>query len=311
MTLDNKNLLSERALLIKPSWSIWRGEITDRTASFETAARYKARDKAIRTTKFLIPKEAIDPISAVSTAMRAFVRAESLPWLWDGVSLLPTDNYFPFMEGWREHSSNMNRELRGLQASWPRWIATGQRDLGDLAREYDYPTINDLPRLFRCSLDVFPVPSTSDFRAEVTDAEAEAIREQLQSRLDQQLLDAQSFLWQQMSDCVGHIVERLGAYGRNADGKITGRFHDTLIGNLRDLTERLARLNVTRDPAIEAMRLRLAATLCPYEPEELRKNDQLRASVHDEAKRIAVEMAGFWSNGTDGNDNDSMKDAAE
>ena len=97
------SLLSERAVLVRPSISVWRGEITDRAASDDTAARHGAQRKSVRTSKFLIPREAIDPILSEASAIRSFVRQETLPWRWDGVGLLPTDNYLPFMEGWRGH----------------------------------------------------------------------------------------------------------------------------------------------------------------------------------------------------------------
>ncbi len=289
------NILSTRALLVRPSISLWRGEVTDRAASRETADRNSADARLVKTSKFLIAKEAIEPIVGEANSLRSFVRAETLPWRWDGVSLLPTDNYFPFMEGWRAGTGRMNSAVDRLLRQWGVHVREGQRRLGSLANEFDYPTAAQVRLSFNASLECFPVPDAADFRASLSEAEAEAIREQIELAGQAQLAEAQSFLWQQMTECVEHIVDRLSAYGRDeASGKIVGRFHDTLIGNLRQLVDRLARLNVTGDPNIEAMRVRLTNSLCPYEPDELRSNDELRSSVRDEAKRIMLDMSAIY-----------------
>lgn len=290
------SLLSQRAVLVRPTISVWRGEITDRAASAETASRYAAERGSIKTSKFLIPKEAIDPILSEAGSIRSFVRQETLPWRWDGVGLLPTENYFPFMEGWRSHTAAFNGAVGALLRRWSVHVAVGQRALGDLASEHDYPSADEVAGRFNASLEVLPVPDADDFRAQVTEAEAEIIRESLADTAEAELRAAQTYLWEQMQEHVGHIVDRLSAYGRDeATGKIVGRFHDTLIGNLRSLVHRLRRLNISNDPAIEAMRAQLEASLCRHEPSELREDDGLRASVHDEAARLMEQMQGIYA----------------
>jgi hypothetical protein len=289
------SLLSTRALLVRPSWSVWRGEITDRAASNATAEQHKADRKQVRTTKFLVSKEVIDPIASEAGAMRSFVRQETLPWRWDGVSLLPTDNYLHFCEGWRDRKAAFDGAVSTLIRGWHLHVLAGQRALGTLANEYDYPSREEVAGRFSATIEVFPVPDAADFRAAVSESEAEAIRQQLSDYADAQLRDAQSYLWQQMQEHVGHIAERLAAYGKDeATGKVVGKFHDTLIGNLRLLCDRLSRLNVTADPAIEAMRQELKAKLCPYEPDDLRQDDGLRASVKDEAERLIQQMQSIY-----------------
>lgn len=290
------SLLSERAVLVRPSISVWRGEITDRSASSAAAESHKAEKASVRLSKFLVPKDAIDPILSEAGSLRSFVRQETLPWRWDGVGLLPTENYLPFMDGWRERRAAFDGAVAALLRRWHIHCAVGQRALGDLAREYDYPTADEVATRFAVSLEVFPVPDSDDFRASVSDAEAEEIKERLRQSSQAELAAAETFLWTQMQECVAHIHERLSAYGKDpTTGKMVGRFHDTLIGNLRSLVSRLSRLNLSGDPAIEAMRLKLEQSLCPYEPGELREDDELRSSVRDEAARIMQQMSSIYS----------------
>lgn len=290
------NILSERAVLIRPSISLWRGEITDKAASRDTAERNNADARAVRTSKYLIARDAIDPILTAAGSLRTWVRAETLPWRWDGVSLLPTDAYFHFTQGWQERRMAFDGAVLKLLQNWDLHCHNGRARLGTLGHQYDYPSQQQVANQFVVSLEVFPVPAAEDFRANISEAEAEVIREELQTRADAQVVEAQRYLWDQMSECVNHIAERLSAYGKDdKSGKIVGKFHDSMIGNLRLLVGRLERLNITKDPEIEGMRRRLEGSLCPYEAEDLRKDEGLRVSVKDEAERIARDMANIYS----------------
>ncbi len=289
-------ILSERAVLIRPSISLWRGEITDRAASRDTAERANADARAVKTSKFLIARDAIDPIISAAGSLRTWVRTETLPWRWDGVSLLPTEAYFHFTQGWQERRMAFDGAVLKLLQNWDAHCLDGRTRLGTLGNQYEYPHKEQVAYQFSASLEVFPVPAAEDFRANISEAEADVIREELQNRADEQIVQAQTYLWEQMSECVSHIAERLNAYGKDkTSGKITGKFHDSLIGNLRLLVERLGRLNITKDPEIERMRKRLESGLCPYEPDDLRADEGLRVSVKDEAERIASDMQAIFS----------------
>lgn len=290
------SLLSTRALLVRPSISVWHGEITDRTAAAEVAQHFSAERGSVKTLKLLVPKAAIDPIQTAASAIRSFVRRETLPWRWDGVSLLPTDNYMHFTDGWRQHKAEFDGAVATLLRSWHLHVLAGQRSLGTLARIYEWPDREDVARRFAASVEVFSVPDAADFRASLSESEAAIIQSDMQDRADAQLREAQSYLWQEMQSHVSHVVERLTAYGTDpATGKMVGRFHDTLIGNMRLLCDRLSRLNITADPEIETMRRELEAKLCPYEAQDLRDSEPLRTSVRDEAARIMEQMSQLYS----------------
>lgn len=288
------HLLCERALLVRPTFSLWSGEITDRAASAATAEQAGAEHRAVRTLKRLVPKAAIEPIEAQVGAMRKFVRLETLPWRWDGVSLLPTDNYMHFTDGWREQRLTFDRLVHSFLDRYHLHVAVGQRSLGTLAHDYDYPSREEVARRFHVGVEMFPVPAADDFRATIAEDEASMIRAELEDRADAQLREAQAFLWHELQEHVGRIVERLSAYGKDEDGKVVGKFRDTLIGNLRSLCERLSRLNLTRDPQLETMRQDLLSRLCAHEPDELRQDDALRTSVRDEASRLMEQLQGFY-----------------
>lgn len=289
------SLLAERAVLVRPEIRLRTFEILDRRAGEAAAGAFGADSSRLRATKRLVPKESIFPIEQAGGALRRWVKQETLPWRWDGVSLCPNTAYLPLMAGWRERRTLFEREVAAFVSQWDELAAEGRRALGTLAQDFDYPDAAEAARSFSASIDTFPVPDAADFRAALPESEAEAIRQSLRDYADAQLEEAERFLWSEMAEHVGHIQERLAAYGRDGDGKVVGRFTDSLIGNMRALCERLARLNVTGNSDIEAMRRRIIAGLCVHDPSELRSDEALRASVKDEATRIAEAMAQFYA----------------
>jgi hypothetical protein len=277
-------ILSERALLVRPSISVWRGEVLDKAASRDTAERHKAERGQVKTTKYLIPKPALDPIGTAANSIRSFVRQETLPWRWDGVSLLPTANFMDFMDGFRRRRMEFDAAVRALKSRWLFHVNMGKRALGDLANDMDYPHYDQLDDLFEVKLDTFQVPDGTDFRADLPQDAADEIRENLQAEAEAELVRVQAYMWEQMENAVSRIVERLGEYQKDEEGKVTrGRIHDSLIGNLTLLVDRLSRLNIARDPGIEAMRQQLERKLCGFSAEDLKTDDALRANVHDAA----------------------------
>lgn len=285
------SLLSDRAMLVRPSISVWRGEVLDRNASKDTAERNNANARKVKLTKSLLPEAAIDPIHTAANTLRAFVRQETLPWRWDGVSLLPVENFFPFTEGWRIRRMQFEAAVNALLSRWALHAAVGQKELGKLGYEFEYPTREQAAAKFSVGIDIFQVPEAGDFRANVAEDEAEAIRAKLAADNDTAINSFQTAMWEQMHDAVSRIVDRLSEYTKDADGKVTkGRIHDSLIGNLSELTDRLGRLNITKSPAIEEMRQKLSLRLCPYTPDELKRDDALRASVKDEAVDLLSQL---------------------
>jgi hypothetical protein len=264
----------------------------DRAASRDTAERHKAERGQVRTTKYLVPKAALDPIGTAANSIRSFVRQETLPWRWDGVSLLPTANFMDFMEGFRMRRMEFDAAVRALTSRWAVHVINGKRALGDLANEYDYPDVDKLKTLFSVHLDTFQVPDGTDFRADLPADAAEEIRASLQAEAEAELVRVQAYMWEQMQNAVSRIVERLSKYEKDDEGKVTrGRINESLIGNLTLLVDRLSRLNVAHDPDIEAMRQQLDRKLCGFSADDLKTDDTLRSNVCDAAADILQQFS--------------------
>jgi hypothetical protein len=70
-------------------------------------------------------------------------------------------------------------------------------------------------------------------------------------------------------------------------------FRDSLVGNIVRLTDLLPRLNLHDDPALEAMRRQIEASLCRYSPAQLRCDKQVRRQAATEAQNVLDAMSGY------------------
>ena len=70
---------------------------------------------------------------------------------------------------------------------------------------------------------------------------------------------------------------------------------DNLMEQVRDLCDLTLRLNVTRDERLEAIRRQIEQDLATVDPEDLRKDKKLRASIAQQADAIAASMAAFYA----------------
>ena len=73
----------------------------------------------------------------------------------------------------------------------------------------------------------------------------------------------------------------------------TNRLHESLIGNLTELTAMLTRLNFTDDPNLEAMRVEIESTLCRHDIGALRNSESARIEQTDAAKAILDRMTAY------------------
>ena len=75
----------------------------------------------------------------------------------------------------------------------------------------------------------------------------------------------------------------------------TGKFHDTLVGNLQELVELIPKLNFTGDRHLESIRLQCAETLAVHAPQSLRDDMALRAKVATQAQEISAWMDAYMN----------------
>ncbi|MGI8552470.1 MAG: hypothetical protein ACR2PL_17030, partial [Dehalococcoidia bacterium] len=89
-----------------------------------------------------------------------------------------------------------------------------------------------------------------------------------------------------------HMVERLWSYRVTAEG-VNGKFHDTLVENVRELVDLLPTLNVTGNTTMAELSERMKAELCRYSAQTLRDSTSARERTAAAAEDILHHIEAF------------------
>ena len=90
------NLLSEKAMLVHLSISRWTARSKDRTAGEDISQQKKAEADVANVWVQLVPKDEMKEVYRSSGAIRKIWIKYTLPWMDEGIRILPSDLYVKF-----------------------------------------------------------------------------------------------------------------------------------------------------------------------------------------------------------------------
>jgi hypothetical protein len=278
--------LSDKALLVHLGISQWTARKLDKKASEQVAAANGAGVGSGRYNKSLLPTcTVLDRLKAETALIRKEFYRNTLPWGIEGTFILPTANYLSFMTEYRGKKGGWESLVKQFVREYPQAQRDAQSILGGLYKASDYPTQWEIARKFSMSMDILPVPASGDFRVELSEAEGDAMRADLEKRVADSSKAAMSEVWQRLYDKVEWLTDRLS----DPDNV----FHDDTYTDAQDLVKMLPRLNLTDDPDLEGMRREVEQKLFNLHPQAVRNDPEVRTDTHAEAKAIMEKMAAF------------------
>jgi hypothetical protein len=279
--------LSDKAMLVNLSISVWSARKYDKKVSQEIAAKHNTSDNVGRYNKNLLPVDAKSYAATVKAAnsARVYHYANTLPWNDEGSRILPASNYMDYNANMRKFRADFEKNASVFFNEYPNLQANAKVILNGLYKEEDYPTTQNMARRFAFSTKFLPMPEASDFRVDIGQDEIDSIREQINSDTQSAVKEAMSDLYRRLYDAVTHMVEKLGSPD--------AIFRDSLIGNVRELCDLLPRLNLTGDSTLEAMRTKIEKELTGFEPQEIRNEAILRETLARKAASIQSDLAGY------------------
>ena len=108
-----------------------------------------------------------------------------------------------------------------------------RRRLGDAYAEGDFPPASRLKQRFDVKLTYLPVPSTEDFRVNLSSDEIAAVRRNADEALRGTVNDAVRSLLDRLQEPVARMATRLRLFRRSSGGKVQHPFRDSLVENVR------------------------------------------------------------------------------
>lgn len=286
--------LAARAMIVSLSISQWSGRRLDREITDEVNQQHNAASDAGRYNKLLLPKEALAGIVSIVSETRADFLKRTLPWMDNGSRIMAADAYMAHMSWVRGQTRKFETAVDEFIAKYPGYVNDARVRLNGMFKSDDYPDEAILRTKFGLDVKVLPVPSSSDFRVDMSEAQAALIRADIEEQVTSATTAAVRDIYERVAEVTRRMVDRLNAYrpSEGRGGKSEGVFRDSLVGNVRDLIDILPALNITGDPQLSAMVDKLRP-LAEHDASVLRDDAKIRKNVAQEAQAILDSLSDY------------------
>lgn len=278
------------ALLYRPSLSIWTARKLDRSQSDKVNADAGAVQGAANVHKQLLPDCAeLEAVKKWGTKFREFVYLRTSPWDDSGWRVGVAAHHLDFMAEAGDLLREGDTLVDDLMTVYKKAVADAQFKLNHMFNPLDYPTEAEARSKFSFRIDVQTLPDAEDFRIieGVPPEEVEQLIASTTSSVEAKVQAAMAEAYGRLQKVVEKMATTLYQYGN----KEVKRFNDTLVGNIIELCEVMPALNLTGDPALDALTAQ-AKQLTQYSLVDLRQNEEVRNAAIEEARQLAAVMRG-------------------
>jgi len=283
--------LDEKAVLVQLKRSMFgtsrRDEVESEAYGAGNVVKHLFQDKACRMAA----------VKSAYSEVYTYVNENTVPWA-KGVRMLNIDHYFDFTAGLRQRIDHASAKVADLVAHWDYEV---QRDLarlarieqdkgkapGSLANPDNYPDASEIGDRFGIDVQYMPVPTTGDFRVNISDEDKASLQRQLEEAEDA----AAKHVIQQMLEPMQRAVEKLNV-PIGQDGSV---FRDSLIDNMVEVAERMERVNVSDDPEVSEKIADLRALVGAYADNKdvLRSSQTVRQKAASQIDGLVRQMGGM------------------
>lgn len=273
--------LADKAMLARLSRRSLSTTVRDK--SLEQSVRHSTGDDSITVSKHLFKDKNCEVrklITQYDEVYRLHIE-NTMPWIDRGPRLLPSKNYFKYMETMRAAIEKVDKQVPSIRDRWDYLVSQDIVRRGGSASVDDYPDAYRVLDAFSVDLQVLPLPDTGDFRVEVDDA----TRESLKNALEQAEQSARADIIRRMLEPMTKAAEKLAT----PIGETGSVFRDSLIGNVYEGIHQAKQLNISDDPAlhqqIELIEQRMREVAAPAATwalrEDQKRRDDAKATLDD------------------------------
>lgn len=290
---ERKNKMSNlNAMAVLASLHVgkWSGRKTDAQATGDLCEREKASRGAVKVNKTLVFGELFDQIRDLETKARKVFYSSTLPWTDDGARILAAKTYVDVTSRFADFRDEYMRLADKVAAAIEGEKGEAKARLGGLYKEEDYPTIEEIRDKYHFEFTCSPIPTGSALAGMLGAAEREALAAQITDRVKGAEAAAKRDIYDRITTVVGKMAEVLPRYDPTQKGKDKGTFRDSLVDNVRELTDTLEDLNYDNDPRVTEIRKTIEAKALRYTADELRESAKKREEVAASAADILAAM---------------------
>lgn len=230
--------LQNNAMLVKISIGVFSNERIDNESAEELATQHKV-ERYVKARRICLPEYCLDNIRRISGDIRSYHAANTLPFLDRGVRLLPSANYFSYVQGLSHRKAAFEKAVDEFIIALPIFIEEAKLKFGDRFDEDSVPSVEILKTRFYITPVFMPIADTKDWRIELENVELEKLKNQYAIQLNAVQAEATALLWKEITAALDHLITKI----ETPKAKI----FNTLLPNINELAHVTQRLNTAND----------------------------------------------------------------
>ena len=275
-------MFEKRAMLVDVTVRQWTARKHDRKVSHEVDTNHNAKDGG-RFNKRLIVAEELNDITRQASTIRDYTESVTMSWGNDGRRLLPATLFMGFRDTIAEHRREFDRRVERFLAVYPDLINQAAARLGTMFNASDYPSVSYLRGAFGVRVDISPVPTSGDFRVEVGQEEAAAIRREIEA----------ANIERQTGVTKGCAVRIKSVLQRMRDQCASKAITSAVVRDALDLVDVIDDLNVGQDPEIARIANDMRTEMV-LDVDGLRRDPAARKATGDKAGELFDTLTAMW-----------------
>ena len=279
--------ITNRAVLVRLTIGNWNERAVDKEITREINENKNASMDAGRYVKQLFPKEVTMQVRGLGNQARQTHNKMTMPWDDHGTRLLPINAYEKYVSMIANIMEQRIDARNDLVNNYTAHIREAQRFRGELFCPEDYPGADELANSITMEREFMPVPDGQHFIAHLPEEERERIKQEIEERINERIRSAVEDLYRRLQRNVAQAAERM----RPDEEGNEKTFRNTLIENLREISENAPMLNITNDPKIDQICKQIQDTVADLDPNQIRsKSKEYNSEKRQEFSKTMSDM---------------------
>ena len=274
--------LRNKAITVRVKRSMYTPTKYDKGATAAAEAAIGAHKAGKYTKKLLRGCKELRDCQHAFQDVYTYATQNTLPWMDEGVRVLPNANYIEFAAELGRLRSNAMAKVEALYRVWDSEIVKDKGYLGGMWDLTDYPTKEEMRQKWDIKVMFAPVATAEDFRIDMDEDDKEA----LNNAINDVEKGATGYLMKEILAPVMAMAEKL-AVPIGSEGAI---FRDTLVHNVKDVCKRAKKLNINNDARIDEIIKDIEDALVSITPQTLRESDQVRATTQKRMDAVSKKL---------------------
>jgi hypothetical protein len=279
--------LSSKAMLAELTIRKWGASKSDKMASDDLAMSKRSNPSMTRVTKTLMQSPHLIGFDQQAAAARNLHHSFTLPWLDNGLRILPVKKFLEYGRAIRDIKEQGNNCVNSFCDDYPNIIDKAKKSLGDLFKVTDYPDVRSLPDKFNISMRFFPLPNADDWRIQLSKEDVAILKDELRDSF----VDSQNRAVDDLHAKVRDKLTKLEDILDDDPIRLKQRLRETHLSSLDELPEWITVMNVFDDARLTKLASKLKNELdFNFDADGIKADDSLRIRVLDGVRSVMKEL---------------------